>query len=79
MTTTKKVKKDENPEETEQVQESETVTPAEPKPVHAAHPVDENPEEHIGDETRDPWDDEDQKDWPNAHTESDDAGTEGSE
>ncbi len=29
------------------------------------HPVDENPEDHVGDETPDPWDDPTQIDWPN--------------
>ena len=35
-----------------------------PAPVNAAHPVDEDPEQHIGEETNDPWDDEAQVDWP---------------
>lgn len=30
-----------------------------------AHPVDENPEEHLGEATADPWNDESQTDWPN--------------
>lgn len=30
------------------------------------HPVeDEDPEEHIGEAMLDPWDDDDQPDWPN--------------
>lgn len=29
-----------------------------------AHPVDENPLDHIGDEIKDPWTDRTQKDWP---------------
>jgi hypothetical protein len=29
-----------------------------------AHIVEENPEEHIGDVTKDPWDDPEQTDWP---------------
>jgi hypothetical protein len=29
-----------------------------------AHPVDENPLEHIGEELKDPWSDRTQKDWP---------------
>ena len=33
---------------------------------HPAHPVDEDPEDHIGDEIIDPWLDDEQKDWPNA-------------
>lgn len=33
---------------------------------HPAHPVDEDPEDHIGDELIDPWLDDEQKDWPNA-------------
>ena len=55
----------------------QTPEPAAPTPnevdttLSPAHPVDENPEEHIGDETPDPWNDEDQTDWPNAHTDSD--------
>lgn len=28
------------------------------------HPVDEDPEEHIGPEIPDPWDDPEQADWP---------------
>ena len=32
--------------------------------VQNPHPVDENPEDHIGDELKDPWDDETQTDWP---------------
>lgn len=37
-------------------------TPLEKSP---AHPVDEDPEQHIGDQIADPWDDESQTDWPN--------------
>lgn len=37
-------------------------TPVEQNP---AHPVDEDPEQHLGDEINDPWDDETQTDWPN--------------
>lgn len=33
--------------------------------LSAAHPVDEDPEQHIGDETKDPWADDEQTDWPN--------------
>ena len=29
-----------------------------------AHPVDENPEDHCGDEMPDPWSDPKQTDWP---------------
>lgn len=29
------------------------------------HPVDENPEEHIGEELPDPWEDNSAEDWPN--------------
>jgi hypothetical protein len=31
----------------------------------AAHPVDENPDELVGEETKDPWADKSQTDWPN--------------
>jgi hypothetical protein len=31
----------------------------------AAHEVDENPLDHIGEEMLDPWSDEKQTDWPN--------------
>lgn len=31
------------------------------------HPVEENPEEHMGEEMQDPWSDENQKDWPQAN------------
>jgi len=34
------------------------------------HPVDENPEEHIGDAMLDPWKDETQTDWPNNEEET---------
>lgn len=37
-------------------------TPLEKSP---AHPVDEDPEQHMGDPIADPWDDESQTDWPN--------------
>lgn len=30
------------------------------------HPVDEDPENHIGEEIPDPWDDPEQTDWPQA-------------
>ena len=43
------------------------VVDAPPVPQHPAHPVDEDPEDHIGDETPDPWSDDDQKDWPNSY------------
>lgn len=33
--------------------------------VNPAHEVNENPEEHLGAEMPDPWDDEAQTDWPN--------------
>lgn len=29
------------------------------------HEVDENPEDHIGEELPDPWEDDSAKDWPN--------------
>ena len=29
-----------------------------------AHIVDEDPEEHMGEVTKDPWDDPEQNDWP---------------
>lgn len=32
--------------------------------VKNPHPVDEDPEEHIGKKTLDPWDDPEQTDWP---------------
>jgi len=32
--------------------------------VDPIHPVDENPEEHMGDVMPDPWDDPQQEDWP---------------
>lgn len=28
------------------------------------HPVDEDPEEHIGEKIPDPWEDPEQEDWP---------------
>lgn len=37
-----------------------------PTETHPAHPVNEDPEEHIGDELIDPWVDPEQTDWPNA-------------
>lgn len=49
-----------------------------PQPVdapHPAHPVEEDPEDHIGDEMPDPWTDASQGDWPNAHV-ADDTYTE---
>lgn len=38
--------------------------------VSVAHVVEENPEDHLGVETKDPWVDETQTDWPN-HNPSD--------
>ena len=34
-----------------------------------AHQVEEDPEQHIGDEINDPWDDEAQPDWPGGFVE----------
>jgi len=42
----------------------------EPVDPHAAAP-DEDPEQHIGEEMPDPWDDPDQTDWPNESVELD--------
>ena len=33
--------------------------------VNDPHPVPEDPEDHIGDEIKDPWADPEQTDWPN--------------
>lgn len=33
------------------------------------HLVDENPEDHIGDEIFDPWEDDEQTDWPSGSIE----------
>lgn len=32
---------------------------------HPAHRVTEDPEQHIGPVIKDPWDDDEQTDWPN--------------
>ena len=42
---------------------------AEPEDPHA---VDEDPEEFIGEELLDPWEDPDQPDWPNDDEEGED-------
>lgn len=34
-------------------------------PVSDPHPVDEDPEDHVGRRRKDPWADEKQTDWPN--------------
>lgn len=34
------------------------------------HPVEEDPEDHIGDVIPDPWDDPEQTDWPQATEEA---------
>lgn len=34
------------------------------------HEVDENPEDHIGEELPDPWEDDSAGDWPNETTEA---------
>jgi hypothetical protein len=34
-----------------------------------AHPVDEDPEDHLGEEIPDPWADNEQVDWPNGEVE----------
>lgn len=34
--------------------------------VNDPHPFEEDPEQHLGDVTKDPWDDVDQTDWPQA-------------
>jgi hypothetical protein len=41
------------------------------------HEVDEDPEQHIGEPMRDPWEDPEQTDWPMAKKEDDD-GVDGS-
>lgn len=46
-----------------------------PQPVDAAHPVAEDPEQHMGEETPDPWSDPAQTDWKQG--ELDLPGTEG--
>lgn len=43
--------------------QSDPVT--EENPVDPVHPVNEDPEDHIGRELPDPWDDSEQTDWPN--------------
>jgi hypothetical protein len=43
----------------------------EPPVVNAAHSVDEDPEELLGEVIPDPWDDGTQIDWPNNPDESD--------
>jgi len=42
------------------------------------HPFDEDPEQCIGAETKDPWDDPEQTDWPQADEEVTPDGVEGS-
>lgn len=40
------------------------------------HPVEEDPEEHVGRRRKDPWADDKQTDWPNNDAELDDSGEE---
>lgn len=54
--------KDTKPTVAPVVEESQPVdVPLEQNP---AHPAEEDPEQLMGDETNDPWDDETQTDWP---------------
>lgn len=63
---------DENQIDPEQVHPDETeVVDSPPVAQHPAHAELEDPEEHIGDETPDPWDDSKQSDWPNMKVNSD--------
>lgn len=59
----------------EEIGDSQTVHPEEEAEaaeiLTAAHPTPEDPEEHIGDEMLDPWADDKQTDWPNAHSADD--------
>lgn len=40
--------------------------PAVPEGTPEPHAVEEDPENHLGPIIKDPWDDPDQTDWPNA-------------
>lgn len=54
--------------EGDQSSDEKNKQPVEEVPVDAVpvpHTVDENPEEHIGEETADPWADDAQTDWAN--------------
>lgn len=73
MTDEENMGKHTSPEEDTKPTDAPVVEQSQPVDVPfsptAAHSEDEDPEQHLGEVTDDPWDDESQIDWPNGSVE----------